>query len=42
MWEENYSKWFIELNKRYFKIISFQEISKDFIKNNFKLMILTW
>ena len=31
-WQENYAKWFIELNKKkIFKRISFSEISKDFI-----------
>ena len=40
MWQKNYAKWFIEIIKYiYFKKISFQEISKNFIKNNFKLMI---
>ena len=34
----NYAKWFIELKK--IKKNSFQEISKDFMKNDFELMIL--
>ena len=32
-------KWFIELKKMGIKKNGFQEISKDFIKNDFKLMI---
>ena len=34
-WQENHANWFIELIKKN----SFQEISKDFIKNDFELMI---
>ena len=34
-WQENHAKWFIELIKKN----SFQEISKDFIKNKFELII---
>ena len=36
----NYAKWFIEL-KKYLKN-NFQEILKDFIKNDFELMILIY
>ena len=35
-WQENYANWFIELIK---KLYFFQKISKEFIKNNFKLTI---
>ena len=38
--QEDYANWFIELiKKKYLKKISFQEISKDFIKNDFDLFI---
>ena len=37
----NYAKWFIELKKNILKK-SFQETSKDFIKNDFELMILIY
>ena len=39
-WQEDYAKWFIELKK--IKKNSFQEISKDFIKNDFELLILIY
>ena len=41
-WQEDYANWFIELINIYIYIyiyIYFQEISKEFIKNNFKLFI---
>ena len=33
-WQEDYANWFIELIKK-----KIQEISKEYIKNNFKLII---
>ena len=32
MWQENYVKWFIELDKKILKKISFQEISNVLLK----------